>query len=121
MFRLGWSALGLLLWGLGGCGPSAPDRRPLRWAYVHPAIIVPSCATSGCHSAAAVAGGRSFESERDSLRTLLADQFVQPGNPHSPLLYVLEGTERRRMPPDAPLPAADVELIRAWVEEGAPP
>jgi hypothetical protein len=30
---------------------------------------------------------------------------------------VLEGA---RMPPDEPLPAADIELIRKWVAAGAP-
>jgi hypothetical protein len=51
---------------------------------------------------------------------LVVRRFVVPGDPASTLMSLLEGDERRRMPPDAPLPAADIELIRRWIEAGAP-
>jgi hypothetical protein len=51
---------------------------------------------------------------------LLERRFVVPGDPASTLLSLLDGDERRRMPPDAPLPAADVALVRLWIEAGAP-
>ena len=47
---------------------------------------------------------------------------VRPsGDPTSALIPLLEGDERTRMPPDAPLPQADTDLVRRWIEEGAPP
>jgi hypothetical protein len=34
-------------------------------------------------------------------------------------MALLDGDERQRMPPDAPLPADDIELIRTWILAGA--
>ena len=46
--------------------------------------------------------------------------FVIPQQPEqSQLMFLLNGDEIRIMPPDAPLPAADVDLIRAWIVDGA--
>jgi hypothetical protein len=104
---------------LVGC-QSAADR-PLEWSYIHPAIIAPSCATSSCHSDLAETAGLALDEPGGALEELLDRQYVLPGDPESPLLFLLEGDERPLMPPDAPLPRADVELIRDWVEEGAPP
>lgn len=83
-------------------------------------MIAPSCATSSCHGGQADTAGFAFDDRDESYRQLLARRFVVPGDPASALVPLLEGEERRRMPPDAPLPAADVELIRLWIEEGAP-
>lgn len=46
--------------------------------------------------------------------------FVVPGEPdQSQLMFLLQGDEIRIMPPDAPLPAADIDLIRIWIADGA--
>lgn len=103
-----------------GCGAD-PATRPARWPYIHAAIIAPSCATSSCHSDVARAGGLSLQQPAQALARLRGQQFVLPGDPSSPLMFLLEGQERDRMPPDAPLPQADVELIRAWIVQGALP
>ena len=51
---------------------------------------------------------------------LLSRNFVIPGNiEFSGLMPLLEGRERVYMPPDAPLPQADVDWIRDWILQGA--
>jgi hypothetical protein len=97
-----------------------PGDRPATWAYLHPAIIAPSCATSSCHSARVVTAGVALDEAGEAYDDLIERRFVVPGDPASTLMPLLEGDERGRMPPDAPLPAADIELIRAWIEAGAP-
>lgn len=102
---------------LTGCDD--PSLRPASWSYVHAAIIEPSCATSSCHSRPAVTSGLRFDDADLAYDALIEGQFVLPGDPSSPLMFILAGNERDRMPPDAPLPRADVALIRAWIESGA--
>lgn len=98
-----------------------PHDRPASWSYIHPAIIAPSCATSACHGELGARGGIVLDDPDDSYELLLGDRYVVPGATTSPLLYQLEGDERQLMPPDAPLPQVDVELIRTWIVEGAEP
>lgn len=101
-----------------GCA-AGPDDRPTTWAYIHAAIIAPSCATSSCHSARAATAGIALD-DRDAAYHALIDQgYVVPGDPSSTLMFLLAGDERQRMPPDAPLPATDIELVRTWIESGA--
>jgi hypothetical protein len=97
-----------------------PGERPATWAYLHPAIIAPNCATSSCHSERVVTAGIALDEAEASYDALTDRRFVVPGDPTSALMSLLEGDERQRMPPDAPLPAADIELIRIWIEQGAP-
>ena len=52
-------------------------------------------------------------------QALIDRQYVIPGDDSSTLLLLLDGNERTRMPPDAPLPAADIDLVRLWIEQGA--
>ena len=47
------------------------------------------------------------------------ENFVTPGNENSGLLALLRGGAVPLMPPDAPLPQADVELIEEWIVLGA--
>lgn len=98
-----------------------PAERPATWAYLHPAIIAPSCATSSCHSERVETAGVDLSDADRAYADLIARRFVVPGDPASALLPLLEGDERGRMPPDAPLPAADIDLVRAWIEAGAAP
>jgi hypothetical protein len=112
-----------LLWALllaaTGCG--GEDHRPATWAYVHAAIVAPSCATVACHSRATGAGALELEDQGPAHAHLLERRYIRPGDPASPLMYLLQGTERDVMPPDGPLPPADIELIRRWISEGANP
>jgi Planctomycete cytochrome C len=88
---------------------------------LHAAVIAPNCATSSCHSSLAKTAGLTLDDPEDSYRQLLGRNFVVPGDPASTLLSLLTGDERRRMPPDAPLPEADIALVRLWIDAGAPP
>ncbi len=103
------------------CG-TAPDDRPATWSYISAAIIEPNCATAGCHSVLAQAYGVVLYS-REAGYVWLVDRdqsFVVPGDPtQSQLLYLLRGDQIRRMPPDSPLPRADVDLIERWILDGA--
>ena len=103
-----------------GCGGAA-DPRPASWGYIHAAIVAPSCATIGCHSDVSKQGNLSLERAEEARTFLIGARHVVPGDAASPLMFQLEGIERLRMPPDAPLPAPDVELIRRWIVEGAGP
>jgi hypothetical protein len=114
--------LALLASAAAACAGDPTDR-PATWSYVHAAVIVPSCATSSCHSARTAVGGIALEDADTAYDVLLGlpdgAGYVTPGDPSSTLLLLLAGDERQRMPPDAPLPAADIDLVRAWIEAGA--
>jgi hypothetical protein len=47
-------------------------------------------------------------------------QFVQPYNPaQSRLVHLLRAQDAPRMPPDRPLPEADIQLVEQWILDGA--
>lgn len=96
-----------------------PSERPVSWSYLHAAVIAPSCATSSCHSERAVTAGVRLDDADVAYAALIDRMYVVPGDAASTLLDLLEGDERNRMPPDAPLPAADVDQVRAWIVAGA--
>lgn len=117
--RARW-ALALAPLALATACTGDPAERPATWSYLHAAIVAPSCATSSCHTARVQTAGVALDEAGAAYDALIERRFVVPGDPSSALMPLLEGDERRLMPPDAPLPAADVELIRIWIEEGAP-
>lgn len=98
-----------------------PRDRPATWSYLHAAIIEPSCATPTCHGSLGERAGIVLQDPDDAYALMIDERYVVPGSDASPLLYLLEGDERVLMPPDAPLPAVDVDLVRAWILEGAAP
>lgn len=113
---------------LGACAEI--DDRPAQWSYIHAAIIEPNCTSSNCHTDISRAAGISFDDPDQAYRHLAgvdcdsgqeARDIVVAGAPElSKLLYLLRGDEVYLMPPDLPLPGAEVELIERWIEEGAP-
>lgn len=117
---------------VGACGGTEDDRDPV-WGYISPVIIQPNCATSSCHSALAAVAGLDLstaEAGWHSLRELKlprrmmpvekARPMVTPFNPdQSRLVNMLRATGARRMPPDRPLPEADIALIEHWILNGA--
>ncbi len=109
-----------LIAGVVACAGDPADR-PATWSYLHTAVIAPNCATSSCHSALVETAGIALDDREDSYTQLIDRQFVVPGDPASALIPLLEGAERPRMPPDAPLPQADIDLIQIWIEQGAQP
>jgi hypothetical protein len=103
------------------CG-SDTDDRPVTWSYISAAIIQPNCTTASCHSSLTATGGLRLEGAAEShvILTGYSGNYVVPGDPsRSKLMYLLRGQDTWRMPPDQPLPEADILLIERWILEGA--
>ena len=114
---------------LAGCG-TAVDDRPVTWSYIYPAIIEPSCATASCHSDFTRRAGVNFGYKDEAYYQLFDRHFVSPPTPPDPtcatsvpgdseLLYLLRAQGADRMPPDFPLPEADIATIQCWITAGA--
>jgi hypothetical protein len=120
----------VLLVALAGCD----EERPPTWSYIHEAIIAPSCTTPGCHNDSTAIAGLEMTEADGAYEALVgrpcdegppaggARGYVDPGSPErSTLMYLLRGEERGRpMPPDRLLGDGDVDLIEAWILDGAP-
>ncbi len=116
-------------WGCGGEDSTVgPDGAGATLAQVNEVLAV-SCAISGCHSGGEPAAGLSLEGDFAG-RIVGIDsgqrpdfKLVDPGNPDgSYLLIKVRGDDEivsQQMPPDAPLSAEQVEIIRAWIASGA--
>jgi|KBSSwiStaDraftv2_1062776.scaffolds.fasta_scaffold1075653_2 hypothetical protein len=107
------------------CACSGTDERPARLAYLQEAIFIPSCTTASCHSTLTRSAGLDLEQpDAAELRAeLLFRSLIYPGFPQaSPLVGFLRGGEGVpfRMPPDSPLPEADIQLVERWITDGAP-
>jgi hypothetical protein len=103
----------LALFAVAACGDDVDDR-PVTWSYIHAAIIVPNCATAGCHSSLTKTIGFDFEDKAKALMFFRGD-----GGPDVAVISP-SGRDGVRMPPDQPLPAADIDLIRRWMADGMP-
>jgi hypothetical protein len=104
-----------------GCGGTNDDRPP-KWSFISATIIEPSCATVNCHSAITHQGAVDLSSAKVGYQTLVLDStfYVIPKNPDaSTLVRLMNAVGAMRMPPDNPLPQADIELISAWITKGA--
>ena len=117
-----------MTWSVPGCGGSA-DQRPPSWSFISATIIQPSCATADCHSKISQRSGVELDDVRVGYEQLLGRSFVIPppagtmvsdlANMAEPLLGLLRAQGTRRMPPDVPLPEADITLIASWIAGGA--
>ncbi len=121
--------------GCAGAGPP-PSGAGSSFDAIQQTIFNVSCVSGPCHSSTAQAGGLVLEEGQSYARLAgvlpsnaaaraAGLERVAPGNPErSFLLRKLTGpaaVEGSRMPQAAaPLSAADVERIRAWIVEGAP-
>jgi hypothetical protein len=122
MAKLPWLAAAISL-ALIGCAAEEDDREA-RWSYIVKAILRPNCATASCHSEQTATGGIELEEPHEAHVLLVGDggegNFVFPSNPdRSELLKLLRGDDIIRMPPDQPLPDADIALIERWILAGA--
>jgi hypothetical protein len=123
-----WLGMALLAPGLSAC--SDVDDRPATWSYISAAIIQPNCATARCHNHSSATLGLQLDTVEGGYLELvgahdadgvpLGRNLVVPGDPDSSkLMWMLRGVEAQRMPPDEPLPDADVALIEKWIRDGA--
>lgn len=125
-----------------GCGIAscqAANDRPAAWSYLHASIIAPSCTTAGCHSALTAIAGVNLSDKAGAYTILTGRICGAPARPQDPprnyvtpysseysqLIYQLRGANdagrpyRNVMPPDAPLPEVEIDLIARWIDEGA--
>ncbi|MCE9571657.1 MAG: hypothetical protein K8W52_00735 [Deltaproteobacteria bacterium] len=109
---------------LGACGVDA-DTRPHTATYIQQAILEPSCGRETCHSTALKLEGFAFDTRDGFLEA--ATELVYTGTvpvgeskaDRSKLYQVLVGAKDPQMPPDGPLTADDIDLIAAWINDGA--
>lgn len=112
---------------LAGCGTD-PDPRPATFEEITIAILVPYCGRAACHSTATKSHDLAFDTLDATRAALMTTQgrrgmnqkMVVPMDPDNSRLVTVLGDSNRIMPPDSPLPDADIALIRAWIETGAP-
>jgi hypothetical protein len=104
---------------MAGCG-GQNDTRPAKWSYISAAIVQPNCATANCHSNLSQRSGVELNDMRTGYYQLVCRNFVSPGRPaDSALVGLIKGQGSRRMPPDFALPNDDIDLISAWIMNGA--
>lgn len=97
-----------------------PDERPATWPYIHATIVRPACATAGCHSELTSNAELELEDREEALFNLVDIGVIIAGEPdESELMRLLRGDDDVRMPPDEPLPPADIELVERWILDGA--
>ena len=110
------AAVALLAVGCGG----ASDDRPPNWSFISATITEPSCATVNCHSQFTQRAGLDLSARDVGYYTLKNGFYVIPGDSmDSSLTFVLNASGSLRMPPDNPLPPADIQLIEKWIDMGA--
>lgn len=115
---LGWAgvALGALL---SGCDDEEFNGRetviPADQAEVL-RIFDTECVS--CHAGLDAAGGLDLSS--DLCGRLFDGLLVVPEAPFASAVYLRLVSPSAPMPPDGPLPAEHVDLIRRWIEQGAP-
>jgi hypothetical protein len=135
--RLSLLLTAALLWA--GCGGDdstvGPDESAVEGSRTEATlaevseVFAVSCAFSGCHSGGEPAAGLSLEGDFAG-RIVGVDsgqrpdfKLVDPGNPDESylLMKVRDADEiiSQQMPPGNPLPAEQVEIIRAWIASGA--
>ena len=110
----------LTTFAVAGCG-GAVDDRPARWSFIAATIVEPSCATVNCHSAITQRAGLDLHSRESGYYALVNGNYLIASDPNdSSLIGYMTAQGALRMPPDVPLPTADVDLIETWVASGIP-
>ena len=105
---------------LAGCMGESPDRRPPTIDYIAAAILAPSCGRVACHASGTAQKGYTFDTVAASKASIMEQAAAAPGDPGNSTLYIVITEDGdKRMPPDGPLPEADIALIRSWIELGA--
>src|SRR5690349_4394755 len=85
-------------------------------------ILIRRC--SACHGGLKQKSGLRLDTAAGALKGGKGGPAVIPGeSAESPLIEVVTSSEGLRMPPEGegePVPAAEVAVLRAWIEAGAP-
>lgn len=116
VFFAGLAVVGVV----AGCG-GAVDDRPPKWSFIAATIVEPSCATVNCHSAITQRGGLDLHDRESGYYALVNGNYVIASDPdHSAVVEYMNASGALRMPPDVPLPTADIDLIEAWIASGIP-
>jgi hypothetical protein len=78
-----------------------------------------TCARSGCHAGSRPANNMSLEASKAYKNIVNVRDLVVPGDPDSSVLF--QEVESGRMPRSGgPLTDDDIDLLRRWIEAGAP-
>jgi hypothetical protein len=111
-----------------GCGTTEDDR-PASMAYVAEAILAPTCGQAQCHAAFTANRGDVFDSVDAARRSIhrnslaLQSDSADPSNADLIVWVTARDPFDRgigRMPYDAPMPNADIELLKKWIGKGVP-
>jgi hypothetical protein len=80
-------------------------------------ILQSNCGMSGCHDAGTASDGVVLT----SYASVMNSGIVTPFNISNSDLYevLVETDPDKRMPPNGPLPANQIQLIQAWIQQGA--
>jgi hypothetical protein len=97
------------------------------FSALHAQVLVPYCATAGCHNTASAAAGLALEDSclaGKALKKLgLCGELVVPGS--SSASGLMEKLEKSApscggpMPPGTPLSSTLIDAVRAWIDAGA--
>jgi hypothetical protein len=120
---------GVVFVALAACG-TEPDPRPATLDNIVDGILAPQCAQAGCHTAAAQAHGYAFDTVDDTLAAFDSSSAARGGRgmqvlvdvdqPDQSELYTVLISSSKPMPPAWTLPHADIDLIKTWIDDGAP-
>lgn len=125
MYRLIW--LPALALALAACGTDN-DQRPRTVEYITEAVLAPNCGNAQCHSSFRNAEGYAFDTVERAQQSLVGlvgaiglDSKNEPqGDAASSFLVTVLTRSVDRMPYDQPLPQPDIDLIKRWIDYGAP-
>jgi len=97
--------------------------------YVAEAILAPTCGEAQCHAAFSANRGDIFDSVDASRRSIHRNGLAVISDKTAPdqaalILWVTVGFQAQlgigRMPYDAPMPNADIALLKKWIGLGVP-
>jgi hypothetical protein len=129
--------LAFALMVLAACG-TTDDQRPTTVQYATEAILAPTCGAAQCHSTFKQARGDVFDTVEGARHSLVDNGLIQLDSRNysktdptkvdfttEPLIVWITQTDpfRRgigRMPYDAPMPNADIDYLKRYIQAGAP-
>jgi hypothetical protein len=133
MLRVAWYTLAPVI-ALAACGTTEDDR-PATLRYVTEAILAPTCGEAQCHSTFKQSLGDVFDTVTGARQSLHRNGLALPSDKADPANASLihwvtddqpfnqrdpQGNIIGRMPWDAPMPNADIDLLKKWIGAGVP-